>query len=119
MDDYIAQYYRCPERYVQLKVDGTLSGESGYFSFGSDLVCFGQLCRDQPSSKPNGRLGNAMSHVVSKGGITYLPFDASQVADNLRYELYAHAAGNGISILDSVSSNVYYLMRPLLPMAVR
>ena len=119
MDDYIAQYYRCPERYVQFKVDGTLSEESGYFKFGSDVVCFGQLCRDQPSSTPNGRLGNAINHVVSEGGITYLPFDASQVADNLRYELYTYAAGNGISIHDSVSSKIYYLVRPLLPLAVR
>src|SRR6267143_6968134 len=119
MDDYIAQYYRCPERYVQLKVDDTLSGESGYFSFGSDVVCFGQLCGEQPSSTPNGRLGDAMNHVVSKGGVTYLPFDASQVADNLRYELYTKAAGNGVSLLDSVTGNLYYQVRPLLPAAVR
>ena len=119
MDNYIAQYYRCPERYVQFKVDGTLSEKSGYFSFGSDVVCFGQLCRDQPSPIPNGRLANAMNHVVSEGGITYLPFDASQVADNLRCELYTNAAGNGISIHDSVSSNIYYLLRPWLPVAVR
>jgi len=119
MDNYIAQYYRCPERYVQFKVDDTLSGESGYFSFGSDVVCFGQLCRDQPSPTPNGKLGNALNHVVSEGGDTYLPFDASQVADNLRYELYTKAAARGTSILDSVWSNLYYSVRPLLPVAVR
>lgn len=119
MDNCIAQYYRCPERYVQLKVGGTLSGESGYFSFGSDVVCFGQLCRDQPSPTPTEGLVNAMNHVVSEGGGTYLPFDASQVADNLRYERYAHAAENGSVTLDSVSHNLYYLIRPLLPVAVR
>jgi hypothetical protein len=60
-----------------------------------------------------------MNHVVSEGGVTYLPFDASQVAENLRYELYTKAAGHGISILDSVWSNLYYSVRPLLSVAVR
>ena len=60
-----------------------------------------------------------MNHVVSEGGCTYLPFDASQVADNLRYERYTNVAHNGNAILDSSSSDLYYLVRPLLPIAVR
>jgi len=119
MDNPVAQYYRCPERYVQFKVDGALAGVSGYFRFGDDVVCFGQLCRDQPSPRQNGALADAMNHVVSDDGITYLPFNISHVADNLRHELYTHAAGKRISILNSVSSNLYYLVRPLLPVAVR
>ena len=119
MRDRIAQYYRCPERYVQLKVGGALSGESGYFGFRSVVVSFGQLCRDWPTPTPNERLCNTMIHVISEGGVTFLPFVASQVAENLKQELYKNIAGHGISILDSMPRNLYYLIRPLLPVAVR
>lgn len=119
MDNPVVQYYRCPERYVQFKVAGMPSGVSGYFKFGEDVVCFGQLCRDQPSPEPSGALSDAMNHAVSDGGGTYLPFNISHVADNLRYELYTHAVGNRLSTLDSVPSNLYYFVRPLLPVAVR
>jgi hypothetical protein len=118
-DGYIIQYYRCPEKYIQLKLNGTLSGERGYFSFGSDIVCFGQLCGDLPSPTPNGGLANAMNCFSSESGVTSLPLDVSQVVDNLRYELYTNAAGKGISALGSVLSNLYYHVRPLLPVAVR
>lgn len=119
MDNYVAQYYRCPERYVQFRVDGVPLGGSGYFRFGDDVVCFGQLCRDQPSLEPHAVLADAKNHAISDGGITYLPFIVSQAADNLRYELYTHALGERISTLDSAPSNLYYLVRPLLPVIVR
>jgi hypothetical protein len=119
MNNPVAQYYRCPERYVQFRVDGVPSGLSGYFRFGDDVVCFGQLCKDQPSPRQNGTLGNAMDHVISDGGITSLPFDISHIADNLRYELYTHAAGHSTSTLDSLWGHIYYRLRPLLPVAVR
>ena len=119
IDNPVAQYFRCPEQYVQFKVDGVPSGVCGYFKFGEDVVCFGQLCSDQPSPRRNGKLSNAMDRAISDGGITYLPFDISQAADNLRYELYINGASHSASILDSQWDNIYYLVRPLLPAAIR
>jgi len=119
MNEYVTQYYRCPERYIRFELAGQLSQENGYFRFGDDVICFGQLCRDQPSPRRNGELGNAMDRVISDGGITYLPFDISQAADNLRYELYINGAGHNASILDSPWDNIYYLVRPLLPATIR
>ena len=119
MDNCIAQYYRCPEGYVQLKVDGTLSGESGYFRFGSDVVCFGQLCKETPSPIANEKLYDAISHAVARNGITYLPFDVTQVVDNLRLELYSKNSRHDEAFLGSTLNKIYYLLRPLLPGGVR
>jgi hypothetical protein len=119
MDDYIAQYYRCPERYVQLKVDGTLSEESGYFSFGSDVVCYGQLCSETPSPIPNGKLYDAIRHPATENGTTYLPFDVTQVVDNLRLELYSKNSRHDESFLKSIPYEIYYLIRPLLSGGIR
>jgi hypothetical protein len=119
MDNQVAQYFRCPERYVLFKVDGMLSGASGYFNFGNDIVCFGQLSEGQISPRPNRDLINVIKRAFSEGGITYLPFDVSQVADNLRYELYPNSCKDGISFLSSSLETLYYLMRPLLPVPVR
>ena len=119
MDSCIAQYYRCPERYVQLKVDGMLSGESGYFSFGSDVVCYGQLCSGASSPTPDGNLCDVISHTANKNGVTYLPFDVTQVVDNLRLELYSKNLRHDESLLSLMLHEIYYLIRPLLPGGVR
>lgn len=112
--EYVAQYYRCPERYLRFEVKGALSEESGYFNFGKEVVCYGQLNGTRPSATPSENLSNAMDCVIVEHGTVYLPFDAAQVADNLRYELYA-----GNSSPASILYRAYYFLRPLIPGAVR
>jgi hypothetical protein len=119
MVDYIAQYYRCPERYVQLKVDGTLSEESGYFNFGGDIVCFGRLARDIPSPIANGQFCDVAHYVATEKGVTHLPFNITQVVNNLRLELYSKNPLNGDSFFSSILNEIYYCARPLLPGKVR
>ena len=119
MNRAIVEYYRCPARYLNIDLAGRPSGEQGYFSFGGEGVYYGQLYNAVPSATPNGNLCDVSGHAVTTDGVTFLSFDPSQVAENLRYELYTKAAGYGISILDSVWSNLYYSVRPLLSVAVR
>ena len=116
----VAEYYRCPEHYVQINVRGPLSSESGYFKFGNDVVCYGQLADGQPSRVPFGNLVDAMDQVIAENGIAYISFDLAQVANNLRYELYLDAAPYRSAICDSVLENVYYYsLRPLMPVTLR
>lgn len=119
MNEYVTQYYRCPERYVQLNVKCALTGESGYFNFGDDVVCYGQLCGEIPSLIPNVKLYDAIRDATTDNGITYLPFDVTQVVDNLRLELYSKNTLHAGSLFSSFLNGIYYRARPLLPGGVR
>ena len=89
MNEYVVQYYRCPERYIKSNFAGPLSQANGYFRFGGEGIYYGQLARNAPSPTPNGKLCDVTSHTSNNNGITYLPFDVTQVVDNLRLELYS------------------------------
>jgi len=119
MRDCLIQYYRCPERYVRLALKGSLSDTSGYFRFGEGTVCYGQYCGRRPSPSPMEALYDAYSDVSIENGITTLPFDLAQVIDNLRYEFYTASARGDSSRLRSIGKQIYYSVRPLLPVVVR
>src|SRR5688572_17408795 len=89
MNEYIVQYYRCPERYIKFAIAGPLSNEEGFFRIGDEGLCYGQLARDTPSPMPHGQLCDVIEHTSTSNGITYLPFDVRQAVDNLRLELYS------------------------------
>lgn len=112
----LSEYYKCPERHARMAQSGALSEKSGYFRFGEDIL-YGQVCGHQPAASPAEPLWDALQDVHLENGTTRLPFDVSQVVDSLRGEMYADDWRE-----DSVNSrlvSLYYLFRPLLPLAVR
>ncbi len=119
MNEYVTQYYRCPERHIKFNVAGPLSQENGYFRFGNERLCYGQLARDTPSPTPNGKVFDVIGHVTTENGINYLPFDVTRVVDNLRLELYSKNTLHTGSLFSSFLNKIYYLLRPLLPGGVR
>jgi hypothetical protein len=119
MNKYITEYYRCPESYVNVSLAGALSNEAGYFKFGGQGLYYGQVYGDRPSATPNGHSCDLTSSVRMERGVTYLPFDLTQVADSLRFELYANGACHGALSFNSLLKDSYYLVRPLLPAFVR
>jgi hypothetical protein len=119
MNRYIVQYFKCPESYINLSVMDNLSDTTGFFRFGDDVICYGRLSGPQPMPTPEGDLPNIMNRVTYRDGITYLPFDATEVIDNLRHELYATNSGNAGSLLNSTAMKIYYLVRPIIPALIR
>ena len=115
MNDLV-QYYRCPENLIQMATREPLSDASGYFRVGKEL-CYGRLFDARPSESPSGVVCDASDRIVTEKGTTYLPFDLSQVATNLRCELYAEDWRSGV--LKGAVSKMYYFVRPLLPVAMR
>ena len=116
MTNRITEYYRCPSRFAQLSVEGQLSAASGYFCFGDDTV-YGECCGPQPADSPVGPLWNADQSVRCENGTAHLPFDLSQLVDNLRCEIYLQGLLSGSG--DSVLASLYYFVRPALPVSVR
>lgn len=119
MIEYVTEYFRCSERHIRLDLAGQLSQENGYFRFGGEGPCYGQLCKESPSTALTGKLCDVIGHVATENGISYLPFDVTQVVDNLRLELYSKNSLQDESLFSSMLNEIYYRVRPLLPGGVR
>ena len=119
MNEYVTQYYRCPKKYIKLASAGLLSKEEGFFRFGDEGLCYGQLAIVTPSPTPNGKLFDVLSHVAIQNEVTHLPFDVTLVVDNLRLEFYSKNYLHDKSIFSTIQNEIYYRARPLLPGGVR
>jgi hypothetical protein len=117
MNNYLNQYFRCPDGYVRLAQRGTLSQNPGYFRFGDDAICYGKYAGRRPPESAAGSLNDGLRDAVVEDGTIYLPFDLGEVLDNLRFELYTGDWRGGPT--KSLLARIYYLLRPLLPFGVR
>jgi hypothetical protein len=117
MSAYFTQYYRCPDRYIRFATKEPLSVAPGYFQFGDRVTCFGNYSGHVPAESATGMLRDAIRETVIQDGTICLPFDPSQVVDNLRCELYVNDLPNGKR--QSALTKLYYFLRPVLPVGVR
>src|SRR5882724_3672782 len=117
----LIDYYKCPEEFAEFKVSGELPDQRGFFQFGSGTVCYGRCQQGKPASHPTGPLSDVSQAVESNQGEVRLPFDLSEVVDNLRRERYMNADGTSrlSRMLESVNHDIYYFLRPWMPVAVR
>jgi hypothetical protein len=79
-------------------------------------MCYGSYSGPQSSKVPTGGLYDALRDVEIEDGTIYLPFDPSEVVDNLCREVYASDWRQGST---SALAAVYYSIRPALSVAVR
>src|SRR4051812_12175487 len=114
----IMEHYRFPQGMPDFGVREGLKEARGFFRFGERVVCYGQSTGDT-SSAVNGDLFDALHHVHHTDGTVVLPFDLTQVVNNLRYERYADASIRRRWIENSWPKDVYYRLRPLLPVSFR
>jgi hypothetical protein len=115
----VVEYFRCPEPMALLGTAEPLPSDAGYFRF-RDAICYGRQSVGTPSPIPNGSLVDVSRGVTSAGGKLLLPFDLSEVIENLRQERYPEAR-RAIERMSSrsLAHEVYYFLRPLLPVGVR
>ena len=115
----LVEYFRCPEHLAVLGTVGPLPADAGYFRFG-DAICYGHQAVGEPASRPDGDLVDVTRGVSSADGKVLLPFDLSEVLDNLRFERYPRnrTALERISA-SGLAHGVYYFLRPVLSVGVR
>ncbi len=121
VDAAFRDFYRCPESFGDFALTGNLSRSSGYFRLGPEAICYGRCSGGTPSPHVTNGLHDVMRDVVANENTLQLPFNPSEIAENLRYERYASPA-NGTGATDcgkSLLHGAYYKFRPLLPVAVR
>ena len=120
MNAAFLDYYRCPERFANFALLGSAPAPKGYFRFGSNTLCYGRCSSNVAARHVTDSLHNALEDVMVSGDTIWLPFDPSEVAENLRHERYAYSNGNRKYLgTGSFVREFYYTMRPLLSVALR
>jgi hypothetical protein len=116
MHELLCNYYRCPEKYAGFRLTGSLPETNGFFKFGDNLL-YGRAYGGDVSVSPNDVHWDARGQVDTCVDVR-LPFDAAQVAEDLRFERYS-ASLNHTHPADSMLGRAYYFVRPLLPVKIR
>jgi hypothetical protein len=121
MNQALIDYYRCPEEFAEFVLAGTLSEVSGYFRFGRNAICYGQCSAGFLAPKPTDGLYDALDDVTINGSALRLPFNPTQIVENLRRERYFSDVlrVQPKRALGSMIRDAYYLVRPLLPVSIR
>jgi hypothetical protein len=113
----LTEYYRCPDEHLDFAQTGSLSASTGYFQFGKETTCYGSYVGREPAAHAPGERLNALCDIECKNGTVYLPFDPSEVVKNLRFETYAADWREKFPM--SALAQMYYFVRPLLPVHIR
>jgi len=117
MNKTMLQHYRCPDAYGRFVAKGPTSGKRNFFCFGKEATCYGAYVGEGGSDDPEGTLHDALRDVEVKCGSAMLPFDPSEVIENLRCEKYF--GGWRKNRFLSALTEMYYLLRPILPLVTR
>jgi hypothetical protein len=119
MWNILSDYYKTPLDSPVVCPNGNRKLDAGFFRFGSYAVCYGE-CISGVAPDIAGVNNFSASGAVGNGEIR-LPFDISNVIDNLRKEHYVQQLSqkNGrLTHLDAVRE-AYYIIREGLPVWVR
>jgi len=122
MDKELLEYFRCPAQFADVGVTGDLSRESGFFGFGQGTTCYGRCVGVSPSrSALPDELTDTLCRVRFEQGRLGLPFDFTDVVNNLRYERYPSDFRPSFDPImsGSAAKRIYYFVRPFLPVPVR
>jgi hypothetical protein len=114
MGKVLYERYRCRRNFFDFVLNGQLSSDEGYFRFGLDTLCFGRS-----SLGARGAEYDALKDVVVNDGELRLPFDPTEIVDNLRLERYARSRSRTSEFAYFHLRRLYYLLRPLMTLPVR
>lgn len=113
--------FRCPGDVNNFVVSRNMSGDPGFFRLGSSTICYGHCSSPIPTKKVADRLHSASDYVsIDPGSLVHLPFDPTEVVDNLRRERYPSGSRRMSALMaNRTFQSAYYLMRPALSGAAR
>ncbi|PYY23175.1 MAG: hypothetical protein DMG62_10095 [Acidobacteria bacterium] len=104
----ILEHYRCPSELLQIALRGELSRGSGFFRFGN-AVCYGRSSSGTRRRSPNASLYNVERDVQWTDQGIALPFNPTELIQNLRLERYP---GSELSRSINLLRRAYYFFRP-------
>ncbi|PYO51128.1 MAG: hypothetical protein DMD72_00345 [Gemmatimonadetes bacterium] len=121
MNQTFLDYYRCPENFGDFTLTAAAGGRSGFFLFGENVYCYGLTSAGAVADEVRPGLYDAMADVVIEGTSLRLPFNPTEVIENLRRERYVRSArdGFGKASEEHPLADAYRVLRPALPLAIR
>jgi hypothetical protein len=121
VNQLLAERFRSQEQVANFTILRDLYPDSRFFRFGPDIICYGQCSSGIPATVATDALDIGCQDVFVNGSGVRLPFDPVQVVNNLRFERYVDNSpkGNRNAMMNNAVRNMYYSMRPFLPVAVR
>jgi len=108
----VSDHYRCPEGFLDFDLSQELSSDEGYFRFGQDTTCYGRSSLGIRETRAESSLYDTLHGASVDDARVKLPFNPTEVIDNLRLERYAHGPGRG-SVSNAILKRLYYALRPL------
>ncbi len=114
----VIDQYRCPEEFFDFVLSKQQSTDQGYFRFGRNTLCFGHYHSGTRGPESADSLYDAIKDVKVHEGNLSLPFDPSEIIDNLRLERYANTWEMETSY-EALVRRFYYCLRPLTNLTVR
>ena len=117
VDSVFLEHFRCPDHLASFEVVGRPSSDHGFYRFGADIVCYGRSATGSRASRVTDDLYDAMNDVAVNGRSVRLPFFPCDVITGLRHEKYVTDSQG--SPVPTALADAYYLLRPLLGVAVR
>ena len=113
----LQNYYQCPQEFARFRVAGEPGQTPGFFRVGKQITCFGR-CAGPVAQEPNGDLPDMLPQMQAGEDEIMLPFDADEILENLRREIYV-GPPKASSFAKDLIRKGYYLARPLLSVGVR
>lgn len=115
MHDAISEYYRLPDECSCVAARPKVPGREGFFLYKGN-PCYGGVSAVEAALEIQSA-PEVSGHEIIADGSLRLPFNPEDVIGNLRHERYIN--NDLTQEKDSLTRNAYYVLRRLLPVAVR
>jgi hypothetical protein len=112
----VLDHFRCPKDFLDFGLSGELSFDEGFFRFGPDITCYGRSVGGNDERQGESSLHDTFKVAVLDDGKVSLPFDATEVINNLRVERYPISRAGS---LERLLKRAYYLVRPFTNLSLR
>jgi len=121
MQEILTEYYRTAPSLGAIRPFEAAKDAVGFFRFGKDILCYGKCSSGVAPDFQASAEFDASKAVSITGSEIRLPFDISNVIENLRKEHYVGHLNVGRKKLThhTLIRNSYYFVRDLLPVWVR
>lgn len=112
----VRNHYRCPDGFLDFRLNEGLSPDPGYFQFGPGTTCYGRSLNGAHQAQVKYPLSDMLPSVLVDGRQLVLPFDPDEVIDNLRLERYASVK---LRRYENAFKKIYYWLRPFTNRSLR
>src|SRR5467141_3717159 len=121
MSKILSEYYGTPLVSPTFHPFREGENEAGFFRFGADVVCYGECSSGVAADVQASADLDASKAVTVAGSEIHLPFEISEIIDNLRREHYVRQLSFGRKgfTQHALIRKVYYFLRELLPVWMR